>query len=167
MPLDALTLVSRVVERAAQKCGAMAPAALALEEGQREDMLVDTLAGQLVGYLGMGGDGGDSRPGSTAAAEGDLERICADQLARNRRLARALGACDCWGELPGCDLCGGYGTPGWRRPHRASFDALVRPVIRRMQHATRRGASPRAATAVRMSGPKEAIWTGTSGSRKT
>jgi hypothetical protein len=93
-------------------------------------MLVETLASQLVGFLGFGG-ANKERPGSPDTSE--LERICADQIARNGKLARALGACDCWGELPSCDRCGGRGAPGWRRPHLPSFNLLVRPVIQKMK----------------------------------
>ena len=40
-----------------------------------------------------------------------------DQLqARNSVLAAALGACDCWGEDPGCGICHGVGRPGSAPP---------------------------------------------------
>jgi hypothetical protein len=131
MSVDALTLLSKIVDRAAQKCGqTLVPSALALGDEQRTEMLVEALASQLSGFLGFGG-ATKERPEMSDA--GELERICEDQIARNRKLARALGACDCWGELPSCDLCGGRGVPGWRPPHLASFNLLVRPVIHKMK----------------------------------
>lgn len=132
MPVDALTLISKIVDRAALKCGQnlVPPSAIALGDEQRTEMLVEALASQLAGFLGFGG-ATKERPESPDAAE--LERICADQIARNRKLARALGACDCWGELTSCDLCGGRGAPGWRPPHLPSFNLLVRPVIHKMK----------------------------------
>src|SRR5690242_1686671 len=131
MPVDALTLLSKVVDRAAQKCGQNVPSsAMALGDEQKTEMLAETLASQLVQFLGFGGATKERSESSDVA---ELERICADQIARNRKLARALGACDCWGELPSCDLCGGRGTTGWRPPHLPSFNLLVRPLIDKMK----------------------------------
>ena len=132
MPVDALTLVSKVVDRAAQKCGQSltSSSAVALGDEQRAELLVEMLASQLVEFLGFSGA---TKKHSGSSDAGELERICEDQIARNRKLARALGACDCWGELPSCDLCGGRGTPGWRPPHLPSFNLLVRPLIHKMK----------------------------------
>jgi hypothetical protein len=129
MSVDALTLISKIVDRAAQKCGQSLPAAaIALDDDQRTDLLVETLAGQLVGFLGLG----ESQDRPAAVETSELERICADQIARNQSLARALGACDCWGELASCEVCAGRGAPGWRPPHMPSFNVFVRPVVQRM-----------------------------------
>jgi hypothetical protein len=50
---------------------------------------------------------------------------------RNDQLAAALGACHlCWGEDPGCPLCGGDGGPGAAPPDRRLFVRLVVPATR-------------------------------------
>jgi hypothetical protein len=135
MALDALSLVSRIVDRAAQKAGqTMGPSVMALDEDQRLELMVDALAGQLLGFIGVGGD---PQP-PQAAAPSDLERLCAEQLARNQELARALGACACWGEVAACPECAGRGTVAWRRPDRAAFDRFVRPVVHRLQQRSSR-----------------------------
>ncbi len=135
MSLDALALVSRVIDRAAQKASqAMGPAATGLGEEQRIDLMVDTLASQVLGFIGLGPPAGPQEGGDAS----DLERLCAEQMARNQQLARALGACDCWGEMPSCPACGGRGAAGWQRPHKAPFDQFVSPVVRRVvQHRVR------------------------------
>ena len=131
MPIDALTLVTKVIERAAEKSGQLVPLSSAGgDEAQQVDLLVDTLASHLLELCGIGNsaNGGPSAPSTS-----DLERICADQIARNTALARALGACDCWGELPACQVCRGRGAPGWRTPEAASFGVFVRPVLRKLR----------------------------------
>jgi hypothetical protein len=133
MSIDGVTLLSKIVDRMAMKCGEVRPEAAALlTEEQKTEMVVEALASQLVQLFGLNSappNGGGQQPHAS-----DLERICADQISRNRRLAQALGACECWGELPACELCGGRGAPGGRPPQRAAFNAFVRPVIRRMRH---------------------------------
>ncbi|MEQ1564146.1 MAG: hypothetical protein ABMA64_00820 [Myxococcota bacterium] len=60
----------------------------------------------------------------------DLEEL----TERNARLARALGACECFG-IPGCDACGGHGRPGFYRIDDRLYDQLVRPAaVQRDQH---------------------------------
>jgi hypothetical protein len=51
---------------------------------------------------------------------------------RNSSLAGALGACDCWGDVPDCPICGGAGRPGWATPHRELFAAYVDPALTAM-----------------------------------
>jgi hypothetical protein len=140
MATDVLALVSKVIDRAVEKSGHALPSSPpGAAPGPGTDALVDLLASHLLSVLGVGGAaGGSGRPSSS-----ELEQLCADQMARNSALARALGACDCWGELGACPVCQGRGASGWRPPDRAAFDALVRPVLRKMkQHRLRvRGAS--------------------------
>jgi hypothetical protein len=50
---------------------------------------------------------------------------------RDLLLAAALGACDCWGEDPGCPTCGGRGTPGWMPPDPELYADYVEPAVRR------------------------------------
>ena len=47
----------------------------------------------------------------------------------NILLAAALGACECWGMLPGCELCHGAGVAGWTQPDAELFDEFVRPAV--------------------------------------
>jgi len=136
MSNDVLTLVSKVVNRAVEKSGFVMPSmAAGGDDGHGAEVLIDALAAHLLAFLGIGGSGnGAPAPASTA----DWERLCAEQMARNGALARALGACDCWGELAGCAVCRGRGASGWRPPDGVAFDALVRPVLRKMkQHRAR------------------------------
>lgn len=54
--------------------------------------------------------------------------------ARNDELAAALGACYlCWGEDPGCPVCGGKGRPGHFAPDRQLFDRHATPAARRLR----------------------------------
>jgi hypothetical protein len=132
MATDILALVSKVIDRTVEKSGHALAASLPATEPQGADALVDILASHLLTFLGLGGSGGGT------AASGQLEQLCAEQMGRNSALARALGACDCWGEFATCQVCHGRGASGWRPPDRASFDVLVRPVLRRMkQHRFR------------------------------
>jgi hypothetical protein len=50
----------------------------------------------------------------------------------NLLLAAALGACDCWGMRPDCDLCHGLGSAGWTEPVPELFDQFVGPAIDRL-----------------------------------
>jgi hypothetical protein len=136
MPTDVLALVSKVIDRAVEKSGYAGSSPLAgVEHAHGSEALIDMLASQLLTFLGMGGSPGGSAGRPSAA---DLERLCAEQAARNRGLALALGACECWGELGSCEICRGRGVSGWRPPDAASFDLLVRPVLRKMkQHRLR------------------------------
>ena len=87
MPLDAMTLVGKVMDCAAQKCGQLGPAsAAALNEEQKTEVLIDTLASQLLRLFDL--DGATAQTGQLPPA--DLEQICADQIRRNQTLARAL-----------------------------------------------------------------------------
>ncbi len=52
---------------------------------------------------------------------------------RNTELAKALGACSCWGEDPDCEDCRGVGQAGSREPEGPGFDQYVRPALRRVR----------------------------------
>lgn len=54
-------------------------------------------------------------------------------LDRNALLARALGACECWGEDEHCRICRGEGIPGWCLPDSRLFSIFVRPAIRALR----------------------------------
>lgn len=53
-----------------------------------------------------------------------------------RRLASALGACECLGENPICPLCQGKGIPGSRKIEEKPFFQYVYPLIQRITQAT-------------------------------
>jgi hypothetical protein len=69
------------------------------------------------------GDGSNVVPGHESAAGAAL----AD---RNVLLAAALGACECWGDNPGCPDCGGAGTAGWKPPDPELYVEYVAPAVR-------------------------------------
>jgi hypothetical protein len=60
----------------------------------------------------------------------------------NILLAAALGACECWGLQPGCDLCHGHGSAGWTQPDPDLFDEFVRPAMHRLGSRPSRGHRP-------------------------
>lgn len=73
-------------------------------------------------------------------AGADLDDPLLDELLeRNLALAAALGACDCWGQEPGCPICDGLGGPGWLPPDSQLFAAYVYPAMRA---ASRAGLGP-------------------------
>jgi hypothetical protein len=133
-----IALATRVLERALQKSGHLPPHVYeAGDEPPADDGLVDALAGQLIGFISR-------LDAAYVAAQqaGPASGVLAQDRARIERLARALGACECWGEALTCSRCGGRGAPGWRLPERAPFEALVRPALKkvsRFQLAARNG----------------------------
>jgi hypothetical protein len=135
MPMDAMTLMSRVVDRAGEKfttvhgMPGVDGAALLNEEA-----LVELLATRLLQFLGFGPPGEEPAPAAAPAGPGPEEmHALFDELAAwNHRVAGAVGACDCWGELPGCRICGGRGAPGWMIPDREAFDVVVRPALHKL-----------------------------------
>ena len=143
MSTDVLSLVSKVIDRAVEKSGYTATSLQGGGDAYAGELLIDTLASQLLRMLGIAAPA----PALSAPQDGtDLGRVCAEQTNRNRALARALGACDCWGEVATCERCAGHGSPGWRRPDRVSFDMLVRPVLRKLNRdRMRRRGAPAAA----------------------
>jgi hypothetical protein len=46
-------------------------------------------------------------------------------------LTAALGACECWGQDPDCDLCDGAGSSGWTAPDEDLYTEYVVPAVRR------------------------------------
>ncbi|MFM0212005.1 hypothetical protein PQQ96_31930 [Paraburkholderia sediminicola] len=52
---------------------------------------------------------------------------------RNDSLAAALGACRvCWGEDPGCQVCGGDGGVGAFQINARLFNKIVRPALKQL-----------------------------------
>lgn len=58
----------------------------------------------------------------------------------NILVSAALGACECWGLVADCEVCGGAGTPGWTLPDPDLFAELVGPAVARMSAAAGDGA---------------------------
>lgn len=127
MPIDPATLIAKVIERAAEKCGHLPGMAAAQALG--DDALAELLSTQLLTYLGLHGNSGAPAQ-DTDKNKGDEPTWSEMLLAKNRRIARAIGACECWGEARGCNTCGGFGRPGWALPEKPQFDVFVRPALR-------------------------------------
>jgi hypothetical protein len=85
--------------------------------------LADRLTRLIVDDPGSGAD--------TAEAHDDhlLIHQDGDVGGRSDELARALGACECWGADVRCPVCAGRGAPGWRRPEPHKFASYVQPAI--------------------------------------
>ncbi|MCF6509657.1 hypothetical protein E9549_19995 [Blastococcus sp. MG754426] len=83
----------------------------------------DRLMGQLVERLAT--EPAPSRPVTVVdASTQQLSDTCL-------LLAAALGACECWGREPGCEVCAGAGSPGWTDPDEDLYRELVLPAVRR------------------------------------
>jgi hypothetical protein len=109
---DPVGLLDRVLARAV---GQLSGDNAAVDDGGGEGSPADVVASALGDRLALL-IAGDRR-------EHELE-------ARNRVLATALGACDCWGEEIDCPVCDGEGAPGWLLPEPRLFAAYVRPGLR-------------------------------------
>src|SRR5512138_1783866 len=130
MQLDVSALISKVIERVVAQSAQLAPAqAGSGTVGDPSDLIAEALAGQVLKLLGIGGRDG---AGGAAGAPG-IDRGYEVLAARSDALARAVGACCCWGDEVDCPACGGMGGPGWRRPDRVAFDAFVAPMLRKMR----------------------------------
>jgi hypothetical protein len=94
------------------------------------------LAKALGGVMSGFADAGSSDQGQQAALlrmrerAKRLERMVQALEAMNDLCARALGACPCWGQHPGCRSCGGWGQSGWLEPDPSAFEDLVLPLLR-------------------------------------
>lgn len=47
-------------------------------------------------------------------------------------LAKALGACDCWGRDNRCPSCKGKGEPGYFKPEKELFNELILPALKQV-----------------------------------
>lgn len=119
---------TRVLERALQKAGYMPePAAEVGMIPGPADVLVDAIADKLLAFV-TSADAVVLPLLQAAATSPALDSL----RARNQRVARALGACECFGEDVACALCGGHGSSGWVLPDRQAFEAIVRPTLRKV-----------------------------------
>ena len=126
---ELIAFATRVLQRALEKKGHLPPHIYQPGElPPPDDQIVDGLAGQLLGFVSRMDVTLATQLQAAGAADSSLERE------RNRRLARALGACDCFGDSLTCTTCGGRGAPGWKLPDRSEFEALVRPALDKVSH---------------------------------
>jgi hypothetical protein len=125
---ELMTFATRVLERALQKAGYMPepPVEIGSVPAQN-DLLVDSMADKLIAFVNHA-DAAVLPLWQSAATSPELDSL----RARNRRLARALGACDCFGEDLMCARCGGRGSSGWEIPDRSQFEAIVRPTLHKV-----------------------------------
>jgi hypothetical protein len=59
-----------------------------------------------------------------------IQRLMQHMGDRNRFIAGALGACECWGADGRCSRCAGRGGPGTFDPDASAFALLVLPLAR-------------------------------------
>jgi len=119
---------TRVLERTLQKAGYMpeTPADAGIAPSPT-DMLVDAIADKLLAFV-TSADAVVLPLLQAAVTSPVLDSL----QARNQRVARALGACECFGEDITCAYCAGRGSSGWKLPDRQEFEALVRPTLRKV-----------------------------------
>jgi len=123
----------------------LAPLLQALMNGGNMDQILDGLAaddplvGRMVAMMRDRRQAAAARSEQTSTAEDSLSDartqalIMASELDtlrdRNRRLAHALGACECFGEVPRCPVCGGAGRTGAYQIDAALFRTIVAPAL--------------------------------------
>jgi hypothetical protein len=134
---DLLQLLSQVLERSLQKSGFLpAPPPNPDVSQSAADLVVDSMADKLLSFIAK----------ADASAQQSTGRSTADDelTLRNQRLARAIGACSCFGGDPTCANCTGKGRPGWVLPDRAEFEEFIRPALRKVSEVRQsfRGAVP-------------------------
>ena len=128
MSPDLMTFATCVLQRTLEKAGYLAPPAI--DPGQPTqpgDVLIDSLADKVLAFVNR------ADAAATAGLQSASTTSALQQLrSRANQVARALGACDCFGEDAACPSCRGRGAPGWRLPERAQFEAIVRPALQKI-----------------------------------
>ena len=84
----------------------------------------------------------DPPPGQAGPDAARLRRTCRFLSRHNEWVARALGACRCWGLNPGCGRCGGQGRAGTFDVDPQAFAELVAPLFRARPDLFARQAPP-------------------------
>ncbi len=97
---------------------------------------MEKVLSQLVERLGA-----TAPPAPPTVVEGFEATAHQDLVDHNLLVAAALGACDCWGAEPLCEVCGGAGSSGWTDPDPELFAEFVAPAVARA--ATRAPAAHR------------------------
>lgn len=94
---------------------------------------------QLFQQLAAEGEEGESESEKVAALEQRIRKL--SSIARRLKedldvalddlddLAKALGACECWGRDNRCPACKGGGQAGYFKPDKALFDQLILPAL--------------------------------------
>lgn len=91
-----------------------------IEQFLGDEQSVQAVTGRLMGLIN----------GATADEPPYHAQSLYDALVeRTTVLAAALGACDCWGEMPDCPVCSGAGGAGWMTPDPVAFDVYVAPAL--------------------------------------
>jgi hypothetical protein len=136
LPFDATGIVQRVATRIFGQL--LSEGVLPLDSGaSAEDLIASSVGDWLTSAM---------RPDATPLAAGPIiEAEAADDdfdlddlVGRNSELAAAVGACDCWGDDPGCAFCEGLGSAGWMPPDRQLFAIYVSPAVRSIRAARER-----------------------------
>ena len=138
--IDALSLLGRVFEQVAQEL-ARYDGLPGLDQKPPEELLAASIGNRLARMVVDDHTAPHPRADEPARHGGgdldDDELGYDDELVdRNLALAAALGACDCWGQDPGCRICAGAGGPGWLPPDRQLFAAYVYPAMRAVRAET-------------------------------
>jgi hypothetical protein len=118
---DPAALVERIVRQVLEQLASRGDIPLS-GEGAPEEMLATALGNRLAAMIA-------EEPQSSGPVPDELAQY-ARLLDRSDALAAALGACECWGEDPGCRVCDGAGSPGWLLPDARLFARYVRPAVR-------------------------------------
>src|SRR4051812_10372124 len=116
---DPLSVVERTLEHALDQL-ADGHASERDVDMPAEELLGSALASRLSGVIGF--DATPAPDDETGVDAREHDRL----VDRNLALARALGACECWG-APRCQVCGGAGSPGWVMPDERLFSIYVQP----------------------------------------
>lgn len=136
MAMDTNALIQNVIQHALVSATGNQPPDVSPDGVGSEGMIAKVLGDR----LGQMFAGSNSEPDDTDMplladeAEEDFD-LYDELLERNSVLAAALGACDCWGEDAGCDICRGTGEPGSMLPDRRLFARFVQPALRAIRRA--------------------------------
>ncbi len=91
--------------------------------------LADSLVQKLRAPAVAEGDAEEQAPRRSDEEKERLRRAYSRLGRLNAEVARALGACRCFGRRPGCPLCGGEGAAGFYPIDPGAFAAFVAPAV--------------------------------------
>ena len=136
VPFDATGIVQRVATRIFGQL--LSEGVLPVDGGaSAEDVIASTVGEWLT--RAMRPDAKHLPAGQIIEADAANDDFDLDELVeRNSELAAAVGACDCWGDDPGCRFCEGLGSAGWMPPDRQLFAIYVSPAVRSLRAARER-----------------------------
>jgi len=131
MIADPKAFLQEIMEQVLARSPQLSSVLISQDRESSEKYLIDLLADRISTLIEGKGDedkNQDSEVDDNFSAEPFDEYQ--SMINRNRLLASALGACDCWGENKHCTVCDGEGRPGWTLPEKKPFLYFVRPVLR-------------------------------------